>query len=170
MWIDFDKIADDARLWVYQANRSLSPAEVETIEQALQPALQSWAAHGQSLLASAKVVENRFVLIAVDEDKALPSGCSIDTSVRFVQSIGQQLGQLGNPVDFMDRSAVYRAADGSVQALALPEIKAAVADGLLTPETTVFNTLVKSKAEFLSHWQVKAVDTWLKRYFKHVTV
>lgn len=168
MWIDFDKIADDARVWVYQANRPLSSADVSIIEQSLQPALNGWAAHGQPLLASARLVEDRFVVVAVDEDQALPSGCSIDASVRFVQQIGQQLGQAGTQVDFMDRSAAYRAADGSVQTLALPEIKTAVTDGRLTPDTLVFNTLIKSKAEFLTTWQVKATDTWLKRYFKNV--
>lgn len=170
MWIDFDKIADDARVWVYQASRPLSRAEVLTVEYALKPALDGWAAHGQPLLASANVLENRFVIVAVDEDQALPSGCSIDASVHFVQSIGQQLGQTGAPVDFMDRSAAYQSTDGSVETLALPDIKTAVANGRLTPETPVFNTLVKTKAEFLSHWQVKAADTWLKRYFKNATV
>ncbi len=169
MWIDFDKIADDARVWVYQANRPLSSADVSTIEQALQPALTNWAAHGQPLVASAKVIENRFIVVAVDEDQALPSGCSIDASVRFVQQIGQQLGQSGTAVDFMDRSAAYQAVTGAVETLALPEIKTAVADGRLTPDTTVFNTLVKSKADFLTNWRVKAIDTWLKRYFKNVT-
>ena len=169
MWIDFDKIADDARVWVYQANRPLSSDDVTAIEQSLQPALDGWAAHGQPLVASAKVVENRFVVVAVDEDQALPSGCSIDASVRFVQQIGQQLGQSGVAVDFMDRSAAYRSGDDSVQTLALPEIKTAVADGRLTPDTPVFNTLVKSKGEFLANWQVKATDTWLKRYFKNVS-
>lgn len=169
MWIDFDKIADDARVWVYQASRPLSQADVKTVEQALLPALTGWAAHGQPLLASAKVIEDRFVIVAVDEDQALPSGCSIDASVHFVQSIAQQLGAAGNPVNFLDRSAAYQSADGSVATLALSEIKTAVADGRLKPETTVFNTLVKTKAEFLSHWQVSATDTWLKRYFRNVT-
>ncbi|MBC8154763.1 MAG: hypothetical protein H7Z72_17840 [Bacteroidetes bacterium] len=170
MWIDFDQIADDARVWVYQASRPLSEADSIAVEQSLQPALNGWAAHGQPLVASARVLEDRFVVVAVDENQALPSGCSIDASVHFVQSIGQQLGQAGAPVDFMDRSAAYQSADGSVKTLALPDIKTAVADGRLTPETRVFNTLVKTKAEFLSHWQLKAADTWLKRYFKNATV
>lgn len=168
MWIDFDKITDDARVWVYQASRALSPDEITAVQQALQPALNGWVAHGQPLLTSAQVVENRFIILAVDEDQSLPSGCSIDASVHFVQAIGQQLKQSGAPVDFMDRSAAYRSADGSVVTLALPEIKTAVTDGRLTPETFIFNTLVKTKAEFRSSWQVKAGDTWLKRYFKNV--
>ena len=167
MYINFDQLPDNARLWVYQANRPLTTTDVLTIEKALQPALNGWAAHGEPLLASAKVVDNRFVVVAVDENHHLPSGCSIDASVNFLRQIGQQLA-----VDFFDRSAAVAGADGQVQTLALPAIKAAVANGLIAPDTTVFNTLVKTKAEFLTNWRVRADETWLKRYFltKPVTV
>ncbi|MEZ0610768.1 hypothetical protein ACAW74_19815 [Fibrella sp. WM1] len=165
MFIPFDQITPNARLWVYQANRALTAAEVSAIETAIRPALDTWAAHGHPLLASAQVVNKRFLLLAVDEGAGLPSGCSIDSSVHTVQAIGHQLSRNGAPIDFMDRSATYLAADGSVQALPLPAIKAAVADGTLTPDTPVFNTLVKSKADYLTQWQVPAQLTWLKRYF-----
>ena len=165
MYIDFNKLPDNTRVWVYQANRSLTSEEVSTIQSALQPALQQWAAHGQSLLASAQVIANRFVLIGVDEGYNLPSGCSIDSSARTLQQIGQQVG-----VDFFDRSVAIQLADGSVQTFALSDLKGAVTEGSITPDTLIFNTLVKSKAEFMINWQIRAADSWLKRYFKPVTV
>ena len=163
MWIDFDKLPDDARVWVYQANRPLSNGDVATINQALQPALSQWAAHGQALLASAQVVANRFVVVGVDEGYNLPSGCSIDSSVRTLRQLGESLG-----IDFFDRSAAILATDGAVQTIGLPAIKAAVSSGEVTPETPVFNTLVKTKAEFLTTWHLRAGDSWLKRYFRTV--
>ena len=174
MYIDFDNLPDDARVWVYQANRPLSDDDVATIRRALQPALNQWAAHGQPLLASAQVMENRFVVIGVDEGYNLPSGCSIDASVRTLRDLGEQIGRVDGdaahrPVDFFDRSAAVQSADGSVQTFALPSLKAAVADGSLTPDSVVFNTLVKTKAEFTANWRVRAIDSWLKRYFKSVT-
>ena len=160
MYTDFDKLPDSARVWVYQANRPLADGETVAIEEALQPALSQWAAHGQPLLASAKVIDNRFVVVGVDEGYNLPSGCSIDASMRTLQKIGQEVG-----VDFFDRSAAVQLADGTVRTFALPMLKSAVTDGVLTPDTTVFNTLVKTKAEFLADWQIRAEDSWLKRYF-----
>ena len=172
MYTPFAQLPDDARLWVYQANRSLTDVDVDQIESSLQPALSQWAAHGQPLLASAQVVANRFVVIAVDEGHNLPSGCSIDASTHFLKTIGQQLS--GNsPVDFFDRSAAYvgpTRSDGSgeVLTLALPTIKHAVMDGRLTPNTLVFNTLVSTKAEFAANWMKPASQTWLNRYFARV--
>ncbi|AQG81432.1 hypothetical protein [Spirosoma montaniterrae] len=160
MYTNFANLPDTARVWVYQANRPLLDADVSTIQNALQPALEQWAAHGQPLLASAQVIENRFVVIGVDEGYNLPSGCSIDASVRTLQQIGQQAG-----IDFFDRSAAVRGADGLVQTFALPQIKAAVAAGQIAPDSIIFNTLVKTKAEFLTDWQILASQSWLKRYF-----
>jgi hypothetical protein len=165
MWIDFNKLPDDARVWVYQANRPLSNSDVNTIKQELQPALSQWAAHGQALLASAQVIENRFVVVGVDEGYNLPSGCSIDSSVRTLRQLGESLG-----IDFFDRSAAIRGADGSVMTIELPAIKTAVLSGTVMLDTVVFNTLVKTKAEFLTNWHLRAADSWLKRYFKSVAV
>ncbi|MEZ0540437.1 hypothetical protein [Fibrella arboris] len=164
MYISFDQLTPDARLWVYQANRALTASEATAIETALQPALTNWAAHGQPLLASARVVDGRFLLLAVDEGVGLPSGCSIDSSVHTVQEIGQSFA-----IDFMDRSVTYLDADHAVQSLPLGSLKAAFIDGTLTPETIVFNTLAKTKAEYLANWHVPAAHTWLKRYIKPVT-
>lgn len=166
MYVDFGKLPDSARVWVYQANRFLTDDEVNTVENTLPPALSQWAAHGQPLLASARVISNRFVVIGVDESYNLPSGCSIDASVRTLRDIGRQLNQGDGPLDFSDRSAAVQLADGSVETFALPTLKTAVADGLIKPETIVLNTLVQTKSEFLANWRIQAVDSWLKRYFK----
>lgn len=160
MYTDFDKLPDTARVWVYQANRPLADGETKVIEEALQPALRQWAAHGQPLLAAAKVIDNRFVVVGVDEGYNLPSGCSIDASMRTLQQIGQQVG-----ADFFDRSVAIQLADGSVRTFALPTLKSAVMDGSINPDTTVLNTLVETKAAFLTDWQIRAEDSWLKRYF-----
>lgn len=163
MYTNFDSLPDDARVWVYQANRPLTDAEVEQIQASLEPALNGWAAHGQPLRASAQVLANRFVVIAVDEGYSLPSGCSIDASTHYLKQIGQQLS-----VDFFDRSAAYAAPGGVVETLPLPKIKEAVLDGRLTPETTVFNTLVSTKADLAANWLKPASQTWLNRYFGRV--
>lgn len=169
MYTDFNTLPNHARVWVYQANRLLTDLEVSEIDAALQTSLSTWAAHGQPLLASAQVVENRFVVVGVDEGYNLPSGCSIDASVRTLRNIGQQINRGDGPLDFFDRSAAVRTVAGEVQVYPLPVLKAAVTDGLITPDTIVFNTLVKTKAEFMADWQIRAADSWLKRYFGKIT-
>lgn len=168
MFIPFDTLPDTARLWVYPASRPLSDADVTLIEQQLEPALQGWTAHGQPLMASARVVANRFILIAVDGGFALPSGCSIDASVGMLRSLSEQLTAQSGAVDFFDRSAMVQTESGGVTAVALPAIKAAVSSGQLRPDTVVFNTLVQTVSDFRTGWQIPAEASWLKRYFRSV--
>ncbi len=169
MYTDFNTLPDHARVWVYQTNRPLTDAEVSAIDDTLQTVLSTWVAHGQPLLASARVIKNRFVVVGVDEGYNLPSGCSIDASVQALRNIGHQISHGDEPLDFFDRSAAVQATDGEVRTYPLPTLKNAVAEELITPDTVVFNTLVKTKAEFLSDWQIRASDSWLKRYFGRIT-
>ena len=42
MYIRFDEIDFDARLWIYQANRALTDHEVSLVNQTLEAALDGW--------------------------------------------------------------------------------------------------------------------------------
>ena len=84
-------LAEHSRVWVYQANRFLSDQEIVAISNALSQFIESWNAHGASLYAGFEIISSRFVVLAVDEEKALASGCSIDKSVHFFQKIGKIL-------------------------------------------------------------------------------
>ena len=161
MYLHFDEISFDARLWIYQADRLLTDHEVSLITQVLTAAIDGWEAHNHPLLASAKVFYHRFVIIAVDEAHELPSGCSIDKSVHWLQELGQRLG-----VDFFDRSVVYQDEAGAVKTLPVSAVKQAVADEEIRSGTLVFDNLVATKAQWMKRWKVPADRTWIKRYFK----
>ncbi|GHB51870.1 hypothetical protein [Persicitalea jodogahamensis] len=161
MYIRFDDIDFDSRLWIYQADRSLTDQEVSLINQTLEAAIDGWEAHNQSLLASGKVFHNRFVVLAVDESHEMPSGCSIDKSVHWLQELGGRLN-----VDFFDRSVAYLDASKAVQTLPVAAVKQAIADEVLFSNTPVFDNLVSTKAQWMKRWKVPADQTWLKRFFK----
>lgn len=159
MYLPFDQIDFDARIWVYQANRELTQEETGGLVESLKAALEEWVAHGKPLTASGKVFYNRFVVIAVDESKELPSGCSIDTSVHWLQELGARLS-----VDFFDRSVTWLDAAGKVHSVALNEVQRVIANEEITPATLVFDNLVSTKAQWMSRWKIPAGKSWLKRY------
>ena len=165
MYIPFKNIADNARIWVYTANRSLRAEEVSHITKTAPVFLENWTAHGAGLQASYTILENQFLVLAVNEAVANASGCSIDSSVKFVRSLEETFG-----ISFTDRSLVPFELDGTVTLVKLPELKTAVASGKITPQSTLVNTLVATKAELLSSWHKPASQSWLKRYFKGVQV
>ncbi|MCE7068401.1 hypothetical protein [Dyadobacter sp. CY326] len=160
MYIPFSDINLQSRVWIYQADRKLTDDEVGIITQTLKASLDGWEAHGKPLTASGKVFEHRFVVIAVDENDELPSGCSIDKSVHWIQAIGHSM-----QINFMDRSIAYVGADHEIHTVLVPNIKRAVAEDILSPETIIFDNQVLTKAQWMTHWKTEAGASWLSRYF-----
>jgi hypothetical protein len=161
MYIDFDKIPQNARIWVYQANRQLADNEVVMIDNYLKSALNQWAAHGASLLASTKVLYNRFVIIALDQSQNEASGCSIDASTHWFHELGKTLG-----IDFFDRSQAYFEGD-EIKTFSVFQSKKTVENGIISPETTIFNNIsLATLSDIANKWQIKAIEApTLKRFF-----
>jgi hypothetical protein len=101
MFIPFDTLANTSRIWIYQANRPLQSDELTQIQVYLTAQLDAWGAHGAPLKASFAIVKNQIILIAADESFQAASGCSIDTSTRWMKELGAQFS-----VDFFDRSVL----------------------------------------------------------------
>lgn len=158
--IRFDQLPPEARVWVYQASRALTPAEMITALPSLARFAEEWTSHGRTLHAAAEFRHQQFLVIGLDEGVAGASGCSIDASVRFVARLEQQLG-----VELLEKSRLAFLRDGEVRLLARGELKAAVAAGTLQPNTPYFDNTLATKGELTTQWPRPADQTWLARYF-----
>ncbi|MCG8390978.1 MAG: hypothetical protein MJA30_35845 [Cytophagales bacterium] len=161
MFVSFENMPPESRAWVYQANRKLNPTEEDSIHQLAQEFLGSWAAHGAALRASFKIMHNQFLVILVDENHNMASGCSIDASVHFVQQLEHHLG-----LNFFDRTKVAFILNDEVFLESLNDLKNKVNEGTIRKNTLTFNNLVRNKQELEEQWLVPAEQTWLGRYFK----
>ncbi|MDA0194742.1 MAG: hypothetical protein O2887_01400 [Bacteroidetes bacterium] len=160
MFIPFEKMPKNGRVWIYQANRELSLKESAFAIQESESFCEQWAAHGHQLNCSCQLTHNRFLVLAVDESIELPSGCSIDSSVHLVRHLEKSLG-----IDFFDRTNIPFLKDGDVFIEPLPDIRTKIQQGTITSETLTFNNLVPTISAFENSWMVPAKDTWLKKYF-----
>ena len=101
MLTEFKNLPDDSRIWIYQADRKLSDEEVALITQETEEFLTKWTAHGAELEAGVELKYNRFIIIGLNQANASASGCSIDASVHFIQSLEEKFN-----VDFLDKMNV----------------------------------------------------------------
>ncbi len=148
-----------ARIWVYQASRSLTAPELDQIKQSLSQSCQTWEAHGAPLQASFEIKYNQVIIVAVNEAMNAASGCSIDASTRWFKSLGDALH-----VDFFSRDvAVVR--DEHVELLALGQLKSAVEAGQLTREDQIITPLLQNVGQYRNEWLSTAEQSYLKRYF-----
>lgn len=160
MYVPFSDLPDSARIWIYQADRPLTTAEVAAVQPALHRFADEWTSHGRNLQASAEIFHQQFLIIGLDEAVADASGCSIDASVRFVRGVEDALG-----VSLLEKSRMAFLVNGQVELLDRRELKAAVADGRLESSTPYFDATVARKAELHTSFPAAANQTWLSRYF-----
>jgi hypothetical protein len=159
MYCDFDQLPDSSQIWIFQADRLLDVFEIDKCAQFLIEKLSNWASHGTPLTASFKFEYNRFIIIAVDSDQNSASGCSIDTSNRWIKEL-----QLKLNIDFFDRSLAFLV-DNKINNVSIFGIKNQILSNSIMPETMVFDNTIASKLELKNNWILKAKESHLARYF-----
>ncbi len=159
MVTDFKNLPDDSRIWIYQSNRKLSDTEVSEITTKTESFLEQWTAHGQNLEAGFEIKYNRFIVIALNQENASASGCSIDASVYFIQSLEKEYG-----LDLMDKMNVTFYNGDFIAHKTLADFKKMAKARSVSPNTVVFNNLVVTKEDYLENWEVPASESWHSRF------
>ncbi len=159
MLIDFKELPDNSRVWIYQANRKLSDEEVEKITEKTLDFLTKWTAHGAELEAGLELKYNRFIVLGLNQENASASGCSIDASVHFIQSLEQEF-----EVDLLDKMNVSFYTGEYIAYKTLVDFKKMAKDKSVSKNTIVFNNLVNTKLEYLENWEVPAHESWHNRF------
>ncbi|WP_297690899.1 ABC transporter ATPase [uncultured Eudoraea sp.] len=159
MLVNFDSLTETARVWVYQANRSFSEKELVEISDALDRFISEWTAHGSDLKAGYEIKYKRFIIIALDQDFASASGCSIDASVHFIQELEKKYN-----VDLLDKMNVSYKQGTHIAYKPLGDFKKMAKDRAISKKTIVFNNLVTNKHEYINHWEVPASESWHSRF------
>ena len=159
MLTDFSNLPDDARVWIYQANRSFTPNELEDIRQEMDAFLKDWTAHGSNLKAGYEIRYKRFIVIALDQSQTAASGCSIDASVRFIQHLEKKYD-----VQLLDKMNVSYKQGEYIAYKPLSDFKKMAKQKAVSPKTIVFNHLVANKQEYQEHWEVPASESWHARF------
>jgi len=135
-----------AKVWLYQSDRAFTSAEKITINQQLTAFIPEWAAHGTKLKASAELVGDFHVVLAVDESVYGASGCSIDASVRFIKSLGEQFG-----IDFFNRMNFLVESNNGLKLVHFSELKN-------YPDAYFYQPLVQNLGDLRTNWRIKVLD------------
>jgi len=160
MYVAFDHLPPQARVWIYQASRPLAEEEIMPLLPRLAAFAEEWTSHGRQLAASGQLLHRQFLVIGLDEQVAGASGCSIDASVRFVQELEQHLG-----VQLLEKSRMAFLTNGELRLLTRRELREAIAAGQVQADTLYFNNTLTTKGQLDEQWPAPAGQTWLASYF-----
>jgi len=160
MYVDFKDLPDTARIWVYQSDRELNPAQAEAMSQVLKDFVDEWTRHGEDLKGSFAILHNHFIVIGVDESFNQVSGCSIDASTKVFKRFEQQFG-----IDLFNKlNTAFRSGD-HINVVSMSDFQRFVREERITEDTTVFNNMVQTKGDLGISWEVPAAKSWHSRYF-----
>lgn len=161
MYLPFENMPGDSRIWVYQSDRKLNKNEIDFVTEKLEAFCNQWNTHGNLMPTSFDIKFDQIIILAVDESKLGTSGCSIDSSVRQLKEIESQLGI--NLLDQGKVSIVKSERELSVNpALGL---LAKVKEGILSAESIVLNPEVYKKSDLKENWLIPAKESWLNKFF-----
>lgn len=160
MLVEFTSLPDDARVWIYQANRPFTQEELEQLKPQMNAFLSQWTAHGSDLSAGVDYPYNRFIIIGLNQENAAATGCSIDASVHFIQSIEKAF-----QIDLLDKMNVTFKNGEFLAYKDLMAFKKMAKDKSVTKKTIVFNNLVTTVGEYREFWEIPASDSWHARFF-----
>lgn len=143
----FSQLSENSKVWIYTSDRAFTADEIAEIRKDLDAFTKEWAAHGSQLKAAGDVLEGRYIVIVADETQTGASGCSIDTSVKFVRAIEQQYN-----VNLFDRMYFY-SVDGT---------KIHFSD-LVSSELKVYNSMITNLGELRTNWLLDAQELIARR-------
>ena len=98
--------------------------------------------------------------MGLNESIQSTSGCSIDASVRFIQSL-----EVDFDIVLLDKMNVTFKNQNTIDHIPLNEFRTKAKRKQVAPDVIVFNNLVLNKIEYETLWEVPASSSWHSRYF-----
>ncbi len=161
MLVTFKELPDESRVWIYQSNRIFTNKELNYIRAYSYDFLKKWTAHGSDLQAGIDIPYDRFIVIGLNESIKSATGCSIDSSVRFIQTIESKFN-----IVLLDKMNVTYRVNNNIDYTQLKNFISMAKKKLIHEDVIVFNNLVVNKKEYRTQWEVPASSSWHSRYFK----
>ncbi len=151
-----DHFQQNAKVWMYQSTRLFRLSEALEIEIALNDFTKQWTSHGNQVKAYGNLLFGQFMVLMADQGFSEVSGCSTDSSVRFVQQLGQRF-----EVDFFNRTHLAFYVKDKIEILPYSQLHYALDRGFINEQTLYFNNLVATKKELENDWIQPIKASWL---------
>jgi len=153
MLVNFNTIPEESRIWIYAAEHKLTNDQESYILKSISDHLQNWEAHKVPLTAGVTILENHFIVIALDETKNGASGCSIDTLQNKIQNLEKDLS-----ISLLNRLNVFCRIDNEIECI--PTL--ILADN--ANQDTLFYDLTIQKKSELDSYLKPISEGWCSSY------
>jgi hypothetical protein len=164
MKVEFSQLPDHARVWVYAATNPLSPNEKSVIQADADEFTDQWTAHQMPLKASFSILNDLFLVFAVDVAHHDISGCGIDKSVHLVQKWEQQLN-----IPLFNRLQLEFELNGKIEVATKARVAELLSNGTISAQTVFYNKAVINVGELRANFRIPFKDNWIYKQLTEQT-
>ena len=155
MFIESEKMPGDSRIWIYQSNREFTVEEEQKIIVLGREFVETWTAHNQELKASIDIRNHLFLIIMIDQNYNLASGCSIDKSIHFILKLENIFS-----ISLLDRQVFALKENNRINLIRRREFEHMMETGIINDDTIVYNNLIETKNELKNKWEIPLRESW----------
>ena len=137
MFVAFNSLDDSSRLWMYGSETEFTEQQSDYITKKLTFFLENWEYHKNKLTASFNILEDRFIIIALDDSIHGVGGCSLDGLQRLIQTFEKELS-----ITLMNRLNVFCKIGEEI--LCIPTFKLC---SVANNETLFYDLTIQKKSE-----------------------
>ena len=141
MLVNFNTIPEESRIWIYAAEQKLTNEQENCILQSISDHIKNWEAHKVPLTAGVTILENHFIVVALDESKNRASGCSIDTLQKLIQNLEKDLS-----ISLLNRLNIFCKIEDEI--LCIPSFKL---ESIAKSNTLFYDLTIQKKSELHSY-------------------
>jgi hypothetical protein len=161
MIIDYNKIPDWGKIWIFPSSRKFYPQEISTLKEKIETFLNNWTNEGQAINAAFLLKYDRFIVITIDDSEISLSLKAHDELTAFILKLEKEY-----EIILLDKINVCYKQGEFVQYKDLKEFKKMIKNKGVSKKTTVFNNMILTKNEFKTEWEINIMDSWLGRFLK----
>jgi len=161
MIVDFDKIPDWCKLWVFPASRKFYPQEISELKESVETFLKDWNSETEALKSAYQIKYDRFIIITVDDSEIKLPIETHNALSDFIQSLEKKYNLV-----LMDKINVCYKQGEFVQYKDLIAFKKMIKSKGVSPKTIVFNNIISTKEELATQWEINIMDSYLGHFFK----
>ena len=149
MYVSFDEMPDEARVWLYPYADSFSEEEILAANADIKIFVEEWLSHGKSVKGSGAILFGRVLCLTADEKSSADvGGCSIDSSTRFITKLEQKFNKPAS-----DRSlVVYKISDKETGVVHFRDLDKILNEGTISDKTLVLNLQSEDIVDLKSAW------------------
>ncbi len=158
MFVNFETLSEEARVWIYPCSRKFYPQEIEGLTEKITDFVSTWKQDDENCKASFQVLHHRFIVFYANENTAIQNS-DIDAQVAFILKLQQEY-----EVELLDKMNVCFKQGEYIQYKEVKAFKKLLKNKSVNAKTIVFDNLVQTKYELENLWEVPITESWYNRF------